>query len=132
MLHNPTSLVMMFNMRLVTCQTWFPNDCGPYPLLATLNANCTVYQMGGIAIEIAPHSVAFSCGKRDDRISLNYKIVTRIAFLTTTFVAPGSQVSDGRLDRLGIYPSQQLLQVLLSFISDHNTVWEDFLGRQGF
>ena len=132
MLYNPTSLMSVFNMRLVCCQTRFPNNCGPYPLVATLNANCTVHKMGGIAVEITPDPVTFSRGKRDDSICLYYKVITGITFLITTFVAPGSQISDSRLDRIGICPSQQLLQVLLSLARNHNTVWEDLLGRQGF
>ena len=54
--------------------------------------------MGGIAVEITTDFITFPRGKRDDAISLKYKIVTRITFLITTLVAPGSQVSDGRLD----------------------------------
>ena len=106
MFYYATSLMFVLNMRLVDRQTWFPDDRGNHPLFLAESTNSTVNNMGGPAIEITPDLVTLPCCKGHYCVHLHYKVITAITFIATTFVAPGSQVSDGRLDSIGVCPSQ--------------------------
>ena len=102
MLNYATSLMLVLNVRLTSVAS---NGPLILPLFQADGTHCTVDNVGGHAIEITPDLITLPGCKGDYGVHIHYKVITRITFIATAFVAPGSQVSDDKLDIVGVCPS---------------------------